>query len=102
MRIPQGARVILLTGAANATRSSLTHPTSSASTAGPIRHLAFGHGAHSVWAPHLARIELLAVLRRLARHPTYALSALPAPTMKLATISASTSSRRNSPSGDGG
>lgn len=72
--IPKGARVILLTGAANRDPAKFTDPEQFRLDRGPIRHLTFGQGVHFCIGAHLARIEFAAVLRHLARHPNYRLT----------------------------
>ncbi|MEU6742098.1 cytochrome P450 [Streptosporangium sandarakinum] len=72
--IPRGSRVVLLTGAANRDPRAFPSPEEFRLDRTPNRHLTFGHGIHFCLGAHLARVEFLAVLRELARHPDYELA----------------------------
>lgn len=72
--IPAGARVIMLAGAANRDPDVFDEPDEFRLDRGRIRHVTFGHGIHACLGARLARLEFLAVLRELARHPNYALT----------------------------
>lgn len=71
--IPRGARVILLTGAANRDPRRFAAPDEFRLDRGPVSHLSFGAGIHFCIGAHLARLEFEAVLAELARHPDYRL-----------------------------
>jgi cytochrome P450 len=72
--IPQGARVVLLTGAANRDPRRFPEPDQFSLDRGPIRHLTFGHGIHFCIGAHVARAEFRIVLDELARYPNYRLA----------------------------
>ncbi|MFF0310716.1 cytochrome P450 [Streptosporangium sp. NPDC004379] len=72
--IPRGSRVVLLAGAANRDPRAFPGPEEFRLDRTPNRHLTFGHGIHFCVGAHLARVEFLAVLRELARHPDYELA----------------------------
>jgi len=72
--IPRGARVILLTGAANRDPEEFDEPDEFRLDRERKPHLTFGQGIHFCLGAHLARIEFLAVLRELAAHPNYSLT----------------------------
>ncbi|WP_250286819.1 MULTISPECIES: cytochrome P450 [unclassified Frankia] len=75
--IPAGARVVLLTGAANRDPAKFPGPDEFRLDRDPVRHLTFGQGAHFCIGAHHARTEFLAVLAELARHPNYRLTGQP-------------------------
>ncbi|MGW5049808.1 cytochrome P450 [Actinokineospora sp. NPDC004072] len=75
--IPRGSRVVLLTGAANRDPRRFPHPDTFDLDRPTTRHLTFGQGIHFCLGAHLARLEFAAVLRELARHPNYHLTARP-------------------------
>ncbi|MEV8374763.1 cytochrome P450 [Kribbella sp. NPDC056861] len=76
-RIPPGARVVLLTGAANRDPRIYSDPNTFRLDRGLARHLTFGHGIHFCLGARLARIEFAAVLRELARYPNYRVTTAP-------------------------
>jgi cytochrome P450 len=65
--VPAGRRTILLIGAANRDERHYADPDSFDVRRGPSDQLAFGHGVHLCVGAALARRELHAVLRGLAR-----------------------------------
>ncbi|SDY43167.1 Cytochrome P450 [Amycolatopsis xylanica] len=71
--IPSGARVVLLTGAANRDPRRFAAPDEFRLDRGPVHHLGFGAGIHFCIGAHLARLEFETVLAELARHPDYRL-----------------------------
>ncbi|NKX90886.1 cytochrome P450 [Nocardia coubleae] len=75
--IPEGARVVLLTGAANRDPRRFDDPDTFRLNRGPIRHLTFGHGIHFCLGAHVARQEFALVLAELARYPNYHLAGTP-------------------------
>ncbi|MFF0543798.1 cytochrome P450 [Nocardia thailandica] len=75
--LPAGARVVLLTGAANRDPRKFPDPDTFRLDRGPIRHLTFGHGIHFCLGAHVARQEFALVLTELARHPNYHLAGTP-------------------------
>jgi cytochrome P450 len=75
--IPAGARVVLLTGAANRDPEVFPDPDTFRLDRHPNRHLTFGHGIHFCLGAHLARVEFAAVLDGLLRHPPFELTAEP-------------------------
>lgn len=72
--IPAGARVVMLAGAANRDPSVFADPDDFRPDRARAGHLTFGTGVHACVGARLARLELLAVLRELARHPSYELT----------------------------
>lgn len=72
--IPSGSRVIMLAGAANRDPDVFEDPDEFRLDRGRVRHVTFGHGIHACLGARLARLEFLAVLRELARHPDYELA----------------------------
>ncbi|PWW66771.1 cytochrome P450 [Actinokineospora spheciospongiae] len=75
--IPAGARVVLLTGAANRDPAVFDDPDEFRLDRPHNRHLTFGQGVHFCLGAHHARTEFLAVLDELARHGNYRLTAEP-------------------------
>jgi cytochrome P450 len=63
--IPEGARVLLLFGAANRDPARYPDPDRFLAARNPTDHLAFGSGIHFCLGAHLARLEASAVLREL-------------------------------------
>ncbi|MEU2234952.1 cytochrome P450 [Streptomyces vietnamensis] len=72
--IPAGARVVLLTGAANRDPEVFPDPDTFRLDRGANRHLTFGHGIHFCLGAHLARAEFTQVLHELLRHPVFTLT----------------------------
>lgn len=73
--IPEGARVLLLFGAANRDDRRFPNPDLLDLRRSPIRNLAFGEGIHHCLGAPLARLEERVVLETLlARLPDYAVS----------------------------
>lgn len=72
--IPAGARVVMLAGAANRDPAVFADPDDFRPDRARAGHLTFGNGVHACVGARLARLELLSVLRELARHPSYALT----------------------------
>jgi cytochrome P450 len=64
--LPAGARVALLYGSANRDGRKYPDPTRFDITRRPSDHLAFGRGEHVCVGMHLARLEMTALLERLA------------------------------------
>lgn len=64
--LPAGARVALLYGSANRDERHYPDPTRFDITRRPSDHLAFGRGEHVCVGMHLARLEMTALLERLA------------------------------------
>ncbi|MER7536967.1 cytochrome P450 [Streptomyces sp. NPDC097704] len=75
--IPAGARVVLLTGAANRDPGVFPDPDAFRLDRGVNRHLTFGHGIHFCLGAHLAREEFAQVLHELLRHPEFTLTENP-------------------------
>lgn len=75
--IPAGARVVLLTGAANRDPEVFPAPDTFRLDRGNNRHLTFGHGIHFCLGAHLARAEFAQVLHELFRHPAFTLTEQP-------------------------
>ncbi|GAA2264675.1 cytochrome P450 [Streptomyces atrovirens] len=75
--IPAGARVILLTGAANRDPDVFPDPDTFRLDRGTNHHLTFGHGIHYCLGAHLARTELTHVLQEFTRHPPFILTRQP-------------------------
>jgi cytochrome P450 len=74
-RLPAGARVLLLYGAANRDPRRFPDPDRLDVTRPVVRHLAFGSGIHHCLGAPLARLEArIAIGRLLARMPEYAIS----------------------------
>lgn len=67
-RIPVGAQVAMLFGSANRDERQYPDPDSFDITRNPLDHLGFGFGVHHCVGASLARAEIEAVLRSLARH----------------------------------
>jgi cytochrome P450 len=73
VRIPAGAKVQLLYGAANRDEREFDDPNRFDVTRPIERHLAFGHGVHFCLGAALARLEARVVFEELlARHPRFA------------------------------
>ncbi|MGH3588111.1 MAG: cytochrome P450, partial [Pseudonocardia sp.] len=66
--LPAGSRVALLYGSANRDDRHYPDPTRFDITRRPSDHLAFGRGEHVCVGMHLARLEISALLSRLADH----------------------------------
>jgi len=64
--LPAGSRVALLYGSANRDERHYPDPTRFDITRRPSDHLAFGRGEHVCVGMHLARLEITALLHRLA------------------------------------
>ena len=64
--LPVGSRVALLYGSANRDERHYPDPTQFDITRRPSDHLAFGRGEHVCVGMHLARLEMTALLQRLA------------------------------------
>jgi cytochrome P450 len=64
--LPAGTRVALLYGSANRDERKYPDPTRFDVTRKPSDHLAFGRGEHVCVGMHLARLEMTALLERLA------------------------------------
>lgn len=64
--LPAGARVALLYGSANRDERKYPDPARFDITRRPSDHLAFGRGEHVCVGMHLARLEMTALLERLA------------------------------------
>lgn len=64
--LPAGTRVALLYGAANRDQRQYPDPARFDITRKPSDHLAFGRGEHVCVGMHLARLEMTALLQRLA------------------------------------
>jgi cytochrome P450 len=70
--IPAGSRVVLIAGSANRDADEFDRPDEFRLDRGPARHLSFGHGIHFCLGAQLAKLQLGAILRELARHPVFA------------------------------
>lgn len=68
--LPAGSRVALLYGSANRDERHYPDPTRFDITRRPSDHLAFGRGEHVCVGMHLARLEMSALLQRLADRVT--------------------------------
>jgi cytochrome P450 len=68
--LPAGSRVALLYGSANRDERHYPDPTRFDITRRPSDHLAFGRGEHVCVGMHLARLEMTALLQRLADRVT--------------------------------
>ncbi|WP_028924152.1 cytochrome P450 [Pseudonocardia acaciae] len=68
--LPAGSRVALLYGSANRDERHYPDPTRFDITRRPSDHLAFGRGEHVCVGMHLARLEMTALLERLADRVT--------------------------------
>lgn len=78
VRIPAGARVVLLFDAANRDPDAFPDPDRfDPDRSDAHRHLSFGHGIHHCMGAALARMEFRVVLAELARHPVFRLVAEP-------------------------
>jgi len=64
--LPAGSRVALLYGSANRDERKYPDPDRFDITRRPSDHLAFGRGEHVCVGMHLARLEMSALLERLA------------------------------------
>jgi cytochrome P450 len=68
--IPEGARVIVMFASANRDEHHYAIPERFDIRRNPRDHLGWGNGPHSCAGMHLARLELEALARALARHAT--------------------------------
>ncbi|MFH8485239.1 cytochrome P450 [Streptomyces longisporoflavus] len=66
VELPAGSRVALLYGSANRDDRHYPEPTRFDITRRPSDHLAFGRGEHVCVGMHLARLEIVSLLERLA------------------------------------
>ena len=72
--IRQGERVLLLWPSANRDPDVFDNPDDFVLDRNPVRHVAFGHGAHNCIGKYYARLEIRVALERiLARLPEYEL-----------------------------
>ncbi|HWC80182.1 MAG TPA: cytochrome P450 [Pseudonocardiaceae bacterium] len=70
VRLAEGDRVLVLYGSANRDERKYPDPTRFDVTRKPTDHLAFGRGEHACVGMQLARLEMDAILRALARRVT--------------------------------
>ena len=78
MRIPAGARVMLLWHAANLDERAFPDPDTFDIHRNASRHLAFGHGTHFCMGAALARLEARVAFEELLRRvPDYEIAAEP-------------------------
>jgi cytochrome P450 len=75
--IPEGSRIIMLTGAANRDPDQFSAPEEFHLDRSGRSHLSFGYGIHFCLGAHLARLELKTLLSELVRLPDFELAADP-------------------------
>ena len=68
VKLRKGQRVVLMYGSANRDERKFESPNSFIVDRNPKDHLGFGHGAHVCIGQHLARIELVALLKAMVEH----------------------------------
>lgn len=68
VKLRKGQRVVLMYGSANRDERKYESPNSFMVDRNPRDHLGFGHGAHVCIGQHLAKIELMSLLKALVEH----------------------------------